>query len=399
MTQPANILIVEDTETNRDLLCNLIFTLGHTPSVANNGVTALAMIHERPPDLVLLDILMPEMDGYEVLRKIKEHFSLRHLPVIVISAIDEMESIVRCIQTGADDYLTKPFNLTLLRARIDMCLNRKHLIDREENYRRFVESYNLDLEERVQKKTRELEELHEKLKILDKAKSDFLKLISHELRTPLTGMLGLSEVLFDKHLKEEKRQQLQEMFKISLERLADIVKQASLLTQIEISKEIFSIKANPINILLEESLKAIADFAEFRQVSIVTSQHCNTQVLSDKELFVSALSALLKTAIRFSAPGKTVNLTCEQEEEQVIIVITSEGQIIPAELISRFFEVFSVVDSVVPGDDIGLGPPVAERIVALFDGSISVENMDSEGIRFSVALKRVDSKQLSVERN
>jgi len=399
MTQPANILIVEDTETNRDLLCNLIFTLGHTPSVANNGVTALAMIHERPPDLVLLDILMPEMDGYEVLRKIKEHFSLRHLPVIVISAIDEMESIVRCIQTGADDYLTKPFNLTLLRARIDMCLNRKYLIDREENYRRFVESYNLDLEERVQKKTRELEELHEKLKILDKAKSDFLKLISHELRTPLTGMLGLSEVLFDKHLKEEKRQQLQEMFKISLERLADIVKQASLLTQIEISKEIFSIKANPINILLEESLKAVADFAEFRQVSIVTSQHCNTQVLSDKELFVSALSALLKTAIRFSTPGKTVNLTCEQEEEQVIIVITSEGQIIPAELISRFFEVFSVVDSVVPGDDIGLGPPVAERIVALFDGSISVENMDSEGIRFSVALKRVDSKQLSVERN
>lgn len=390
MTQPANILIVEDTETNRDLLCNLIFTLGHKPLVADNGVTALAMIHRQPPDLVLLDILMPEMDGYEVLRKIKEHFSLRHLPVIVISAIDEMESIVRCIQMGADDYLTKPFNLTLLRARIDMCLNRKHLIDREENYRRFVENYNLDLEERVQRKTRELAEVHEKLKILDKAKSDFLKLISHELRTPLTGMLGLSEVLFNGQLNEEKQQQLQGMFKISLERLADIVKQASLLTQIEISKELFTLKANPINTLLENSLKAVADFAEFRGVSIVSAQQCDTQVLSDKDLLVSALSALLKTAIRFSAQGSTVQLVCEQREEQVVIVITSQGRIIPPALISKFFEVFSVVESVVPGDDIGLGPPVAERIVALFDGSISVKNVEPAGISLSVALKRVD---------
>lgn len=392
MIQPANILIVEDTETNRDLLCNLIFTLGHTPSVADNGVTALAMIHERPPDLVLLDILMPEMDGYEVLKKIKEYFSLRHLPVIVISAIDEMESIVRCIQMGADDYLTKPFNLTLLRARIDMCLNRKHLIDREENYRRFVENYNLDLEERVQKKTRELEDVHEKLKILDKAKSDFLKLISHELRTPLTGMLGLSEVLFSGQLTEEKQQQLQGIFKISLERLADIVKQASLLTQIEISRELFTLKANPISILLEESLKAVADFAEFRQVSIVSAQHCNTQVLSDKDLLVSALSALLKTAIRFSTQGETVQLACEQGEEQVTIVIRSRGRVIPPALISEFFEVFSVVESVVPGDDIGLGPPVAERIVALFDGSICVKNLEPAGISLSVALRRVDFK-------
>lgn len=389
MIYPANILVVEDTETNRDLLCNLIFALGHTPVIAENGLTALAKIHKNPPDLILLDILMPEMDGYEVLRNIKEHSSFRHLPVIVISAIDEMESIVRCIQMGADDYLTKPFNLTLLRARIDMCLYRKYLFDREENYKRFVENYNLNLEGQIREKTHELAEANEKLKILNRAKGDFLKLISHELRTPLTGMLGLSEVLFEKDLLETKRKQLQEVFKISLERLADIVKQALLLTQIEVSSEAFLMGANPISLLIREAVKEVTDFAEFRGISVEHLLDCDTQVLSEKNLLVSALSALLKTAIRFSTQGKVIQLACQLDKEHVTMKITTQGRTIPPEFLLRFFDVFSVVDSVVPGDDIGLGPPVAERIITLFGGSITVKNLEPAGIVFKITLKRV----------
>jgi len=156
MVKPANILIVDDTEVNRNVLHDLILTLGHTPILAENGLSALARIRKHPPDLVLLDILMPEMDGYEVLNHMKDDNSLRHIPVIMISALDEMESVVRCIEKGADDYLTKPFNPTLLKARISACLEKKDLRDKEEDYRRQIEDYNLNLEERVQKQVQEI---------------------------------------------------------------------------------------------------------------------------------------------------------------------------------------------------------------------------------------------------
>jgi len=156
MAQSASILIVDDTEVNRNVLHDLILVLGHTPILAENGFSALAQIRKQPPDLVLLDILMPEMDGYEVLNQMKDDSSLRYIPVIMISAVDEMESVVRCIEKGADDYLIKPFNPTLLKARIGASLDKKHLRDQEENYRRQIEEYNLNLEQRVQAQVREI---------------------------------------------------------------------------------------------------------------------------------------------------------------------------------------------------------------------------------------------------
>jgi putative two-component system response regulator len=109
-------------------------------------------------DLVLLDIMMPEMDGYAVLDAMKDDDNLRHLPVIVISGVDELDSITRCLKRGADDYLTKPFNPTLLMARISACLERKHFSDTERKYRAHIENHNAELEERVREKVRELTE-------------------------------------------------------------------------------------------------------------------------------------------------------------------------------------------------------------------------------------------------
>lgn len=152
----ANILIVDDNERNLNVLNKMMQALGHTPILAENGVTALAHVKKQHPDIVLLDILMPKMDGYEVLNRIKENSSLRHIPVIMISAIDEMESVVRCIEKGADDYLVKPFNPTLLKARIGACLEKKQLRDQEEKYRQQIEDYNLNLEKRVLEQVQEI---------------------------------------------------------------------------------------------------------------------------------------------------------------------------------------------------------------------------------------------------
>jgi putative two-component system response regulator len=145
----ATILVVDDKEINRDLLRSLITTLGHVPLLAENGLSALTQMEKQPPDLVLLDILMPEMDGYKVLNHMKSDSFLCNIPVIMISAVYEMESVVQCIERGADDYLVKPFDLTLLKARIGACLGKKRLRDQKDNYLKQIEGYNLKLEERV----------------------------------------------------------------------------------------------------------------------------------------------------------------------------------------------------------------------------------------------------------
>jgi sigma-B regulation protein RsbU (phosphoserine phosphatase) len=119
------LLVVDDNETNRDLLAHHLESQGHSVAQAQNGRQALEMIHKDRFDLVLLDVLMPEMNGYQVLAHIKNDISWKNIPVIMISAIGEMDSVVQCIEMGAEDYLPKPFNPVLLKARINACLEKK----------------------------------------------------------------------------------------------------------------------------------------------------------------------------------------------------------------------------------------------------------------------------------
>jgi len=126
----GHVLAVDDNESNRDMLSRRLLRHGLT----------LAQLEAKPFDLVLLDIMMPELDGYEVLKRMKASDNLRHIPVVMISALDELESVVRCIEAGAEDYLSKPFNPTLLRARIGACLEKKALRDQEQEYLATIET-------------------------------------------------------------------------------------------------------------------------------------------------------------------------------------------------------------------------------------------------------------------
>jgi CheY-like chemotaxis protein len=134
----GNILVVDDHETNRDMLRRMLEHEGHITAAAENGQQALEMIHARPFDLVLLDVMMPGMDGYEVLRTLKADKALRDIPVIMVSALDQIDSVVQCIELGAEDYLPKPCDLVLLRARIGASLEKKRLRDLEVQYLKHV---------------------------------------------------------------------------------------------------------------------------------------------------------------------------------------------------------------------------------------------------------------------
>jgi len=130
----AAILVVDDVEDNRELLRRRLERQGYRVEQAEGGRAAIAAVTRQPFDLVLLDVMMPDVDGYEVLEQLKSAPATRDIPVIMISALDDMASVVRCIERGAEDYLPKPFDPTLLRARVSACLEKKRLRDQEKEY-------------------------------------------------------------------------------------------------------------------------------------------------------------------------------------------------------------------------------------------------------------------------
>src|SRR5205085_6002546 len=133
-TPASSLLVVDDNSMNRIMLSRYITKLGYQATLAENGRQALDKLQGEPFDLVLLDVQMPEMDGYQVLEHLKADPRLRDIPVIMISAVEELESVVKCIELGAQDYLPKPFNPVLLRARLTACLERKRLRDQAVDY-------------------------------------------------------------------------------------------------------------------------------------------------------------------------------------------------------------------------------------------------------------------------
>ena len=133
-TEPARILVVDDTEANRDLLVRRLRREGHATEVAGNGREALEWLIAGGFDLILLDLMMPEMNGYELLERMRADPDLCHVPVILISALDDTDSVIKGIELGAHDHLPKPFNPHILRARVDASLARKRLRDREQLY-------------------------------------------------------------------------------------------------------------------------------------------------------------------------------------------------------------------------------------------------------------------------
>jgi adenylate cyclase len=153
----AVILVVDDNEDNRDVLARRLKRQRYEILTAAGGHAALDTLATRRVDLVLLDVMMPDLDGYAVLERLKADPALRDVPVLMISALDEMDSVVRCIQLGAEDYLGKPFDPVLLQARIGACLEKKRLHDCEARQRRELAEWNETLERRVAEQVAQLE--------------------------------------------------------------------------------------------------------------------------------------------------------------------------------------------------------------------------------------------------
>ena len=155
----AVLLVVDDSQDNRDMLARRLRRQGYEVLTADGGRSALSTLAATPVDLVLLDVMMPDLDGYAVLERLKADPERRDIPVLMISALDDLDSVVRCIQLGAEDYLGKPFEPVLLRARIGACLEKKRLHDQEARHHRELAAFNHTLEARVAEQVAQLDRL------------------------------------------------------------------------------------------------------------------------------------------------------------------------------------------------------------------------------------------------
>ncbi len=346
----SDIVIVDDNPANLKLLEDMLLERGYEVRSFPLGRLALAAIVKNPPDLILLDINMPEMNGYEVCQRIRATPELANIPIVFLSALNDTQDKVKGFQSGGVDYISKPFQLEEVHARVETHLKLHKL-------QQALKVQNEHLEEAVAQRTRELVEANRRLAILDASKDDFLALISHEFRTPLHGLLGVAEIILDRMPSADQNGQLREIFQRSRSRILSILEDAMLLTEIDINGERFRVAPVPLYTVLSRAMEKLAKFANSRNVALPLPAVSPDLVLGDEDLLVRAFHALLETAVKFSATGETVRLSSDVLPDSRRLIIETCGEMIGVALLPKFFDIFGVRDSRASGGELGLGPP------------------------------------------
>ena len=377
MEKPARILIVDDNEINRDTLEGLCESLGHTSILAESGSEALHLIRFHPqPDLVLLDILMPEMNGYEVLQQIKTDTTLRSIPVIMISVVDEMETIVQCIGAGADDYLIKPFNAILLKARINACLTRKRFDDQEKKFNMW------------------LAESYQKLQKAEESRDTLFHMIVHDLNNPLSAITGHTDLLLTAAPEEQPSKKFQNSIgvirKATLQ-MTSLVKQILDVSCLEQGKMPMQTTQLNIAALGRKICSQFLDDVEKRNGSITcTSSLDMISCETDKGLVSRILQNLIANAIKHSQHEQSpeIILSVQQKEANVALTVSDNGPGIAPEqqekIFTKFYQIYSGSERKVKG--LGLGLAFCKMAVEAMGGSIGVESEEGKGARFIVEL-------------
>jgi signal transduction histidine kinase len=201
----------------------------------------------------------------------------------------------------------------------------------------------------------------------------------------LNGLLGIGEIVLEEMCSTQENNELRDAFEQSRRRILSILDDALLLTEIDVDGERFRSGPVCLSAVLAAAIEKTADLARSRRVVITSVPEGSSLVLGNEELFIRALHALLETAVKFSDEDGTVHLSRGAMPDSV--VIESRGRAIPGLALPKFFDLFSVSESSTPAGDLGLGPPVASRILSLFGASVTVANQDPSGIRFTILLK------------
>ena len=372
------ILIVDDNPQNLQVLAKILQENNYEIEFATNGEAALVWLKDKKFDLILLDINMPGMNGFEVCRKLRSNPELNNVPVIFLSADTDRESILKGFEFGAQDYVTKPFDSRELLVRV-----RTHLALKEslEN----LADINELLEEKVLERTHQLKEANVKLEALnlrlidlDKAKSDFLNLISHQIRTPLNGILGPLELLKEP-VSAGEIGELVEILDVSVKRLERFSLNALLITRLKTRQ--FEIKKDRIHLskLINEVLNEEKEKFQERSIQVKRNDEITLGLIyGEAELIKKCISNILDNAIRFSPENNTFEIDTYVEEQTIICEIKDNGKGFATGTVDHIFELFTTGDEY-KDNSIGISLPIARMIMDGHGGSIIVGNNPEGG--------------------
>lgn len=376
-SKEAAILIVDDNPTNCQLLAKRLSRQGYRCSQATSGKQALQMVAEQAPDIMLLDMMMPEMDGLEVLAVLRRSHDSISLPVLMVTARNEGEDVVSAFAAGANDYIEKPVDFPVLVARLQHHLAHKYLDDE------------------VKTSRARLEEQNRKLEVGNQYKDNFLSAMSHELRTPLNAVLGFSEVLLDEMLgplNDKQKQYCREIYN-SGSYLLLIINDLLDLSKIEAGKLELELQRSEVRPLIEAVLGLMKEKAQRRGVTLVC--HIDERLgevewdpLRVKQMLIN----LLGNALKFTEAGKRVTLSADLAgTDEIMLAVADEGCGISSEDLARIFQPFEQASSPMRKTHVegtGLGLALVSRLAALHGGRVTVESEVAVGSCFTLFLPR-----------
>lgn len=363
------ILIVDDNPQNLQVLGKQLQELNYEIEFATDGKAALEWIENKIFDLILLDINMPGMSGFEVCQQIRSKNDFEKIPIIFLSAETERESILKGFDLGAQDYITKPFDSRELIARVKTHLTLKKSLEK-------LEKLNKTLEQKVHERTQQLRELNQQLETtnlklldLDKAKSDFLNIISHEIRTPLNGIIGPLELLKAPVYANEIGD-LIEMLDTSVRRLERFSLDALLITRLKTMSKEFRKQEIILPELISEILNEYKEITKQKNINISTeyNEECN-KITGETELVKKALSIILENTFNVSPVDGSVSIKTHLQNNYMICTITDQGPCFSSNVKITLDDFFTIGDNY-KDNSRGIGLPIAKMIMDLHGGDI-----------------------------
>ncbi len=363
------ILIVDDIPKNLQILGNVLAGKGYKVAFARSGEEALRILENSSFDLILLDIMMPGIDGFETCRQIRKIPKEQDTPIIFLSARIEQESIVEGFHSGGQDYITKPFQQEELLARVST-----HLDLRFKSLE--VKKLNQHLEQKVDERTHQLKKAYKKLERLDEAKNNFLALVSHELRTPLNALNGFSEMLSSTTLNEEQEEYLDYMRKSS-NRLMRFADAAILISQLESQSYQISREAHNIRDVIEEAIIRIR--AEFPECQPIIKQEIPVLGSADDELILKAMMHVIRNACQHNTAERPIEINISKQENMGKISIRDFGEGFSEEVMNVLFKKFSGDKLMHHSEGLGLGLATVRLIIQAHEGDIRIFNHDDDG--------------------
>jgi signal transduction histidine kinase len=351
------ILVVDDQPTNIKVIASILGQK-YSLSFANNGMNALKILEKSIPDLILLDIMMPEMDGFEVCKRIKENEKTKEVPVVFLTAKTDIEDIIKGFEVGAVDYITKPFKPVEMEMRVKNHLNLFH--SRKE------------------------------IELVNKEKDKFFSIIAHDLRSPFNAIVGFSQLLLE---------QVNNRDFDGIEQYAGIIlRSAELALGLQnnlmewAQSQTGRIEFNPIRFETDKLIKEVAllftDIASQKSIALNLEMVQPSSVFADKSMIGTVLRNLISNAIKYTKPGGSITITSYLHDNGVRIAVSDTGIGIPQIAIDNLFRIDKNQSTPGTQDELGtgLGLILCKEFVEKHGGQIEVESEINKGTTFLVSL-------------